>query len=54
MDDERLKKPNYIFGQDYFEELLNRIRYILIMEFENFSVYSSIIRVLIIKIERKW
>lgn len=26
MDDERLKNPNYIFGQDYFEEQLNRIR----------------------------
>lgn len=26
MDDERLKNPNYIFGHDYFEEQLNRIR----------------------------
>ena len=26
MDDERLKQPNYIFGQDYFEEQLERIR----------------------------
>jgi len=26
MDDERLKIPNYIFGQDYFEEQLARIR----------------------------
>ena len=26
MDDERLKKPNYIFGEDYFEETLERIR----------------------------
>jgi hypothetical protein len=26
MDDERLKNPNYTFGQDYFEEQLNRIR----------------------------
>ncbi|MEK7175404.1 MAG: virulence RhuM family protein [Patescibacteria group bacterium] len=26
MDDERLKNPNYIFGQDYFEEQLARIR----------------------------
>ncbi len=26
MDDERLKNPNNIFGQDYFEEQLNRIR----------------------------
>ncbi len=26
MDDERLKKPNYIFGEDYFEEMLERIR----------------------------
>jgi hypothetical protein len=26
MDDERLKNPNYVFGQDYFDELLNRIR----------------------------
>ncbi len=25
MDDERLKNPNYIFGQDYFEEQLARI-----------------------------
>ncbi len=24
--DERLKKPNYIFGEDYFEEMLERIR----------------------------
>ena len=26
MDDERLKDPNYIFGKDYFEEQLARIR----------------------------
>ena len=26
MDDERLKNPNYIFGEDYFEKLLERIR----------------------------
>ncbi len=26
MDDERLKNPNYIFGEDYFERLLERIR----------------------------
>lgn len=26
MDDERLKNPNYIFGYDYFEETLERIR----------------------------
>ena len=26
MDDERLKKTNYIFGKDYFEETLERIR----------------------------
>lgn len=26
MDDERLKTPNYTFGQDYFEEQLARIR----------------------------
>lgn len=26
MDDERLKNPNYIFGEDYFEETLQRIR----------------------------
>jgi hypothetical protein len=26
MDDERLKNPNRVFGQDYFEELLYRIR----------------------------
>ncbi len=26
MDDERLKNPEYIFGQDYFEEQLERIR----------------------------
>lgn len=26
MDDERLKTPNYLFGQDYFEEQLERIR----------------------------
>ena len=26
MDDERLKNPNKVFGQDYFEELLYRIR----------------------------
>ena len=25
MDDERLKNPNYIFGEDYFEETLERI-----------------------------
>ena len=26
MDDERLKNPNYIFGEDYFERLLERIK----------------------------
>lgn len=26
MDDERLKNPDYIFGKDYFEEQLDRIR----------------------------
>ena len=26
MDDERLKNPNYIFGEDYFEEMSERIR----------------------------
>lgn len=26
IDDERLKNPNYIFGEDYFEEMLERIR----------------------------
>ncbi len=26
MDNERLKNPNYIFGEDYFEETLERIR----------------------------
>ncbi len=26
MDDERLKNPNYIFGEDYFEETLERIK----------------------------
>jgi len=26
MDDDRLKNPNYIFGKDYFEEQLHRIR----------------------------
>ena len=26
MEDERLKNPNYIFGEDYFEETLERIR----------------------------
>ncbi len=26
MDDERLKNPNYIFGEDYFERTLERIR----------------------------
>jgi hypothetical protein len=26
MDDERLKNPEYIFGKDYFEEQLARIR----------------------------
>ena len=26
MDDERLKNPNYIFDEDYFEETLERIR----------------------------
>lgn len=26
MDDERLKNPNYIFGEDYFEEMLERIK----------------------------
>ena len=26
MDDERLKNPNYIFGEDYFEKTLERIR----------------------------
>ena len=26
MADERLKNPNYIFGKDYFKEMLERIR----------------------------
>ena len=26
MNDERLKNPNYIFGEDYFEEMLERIK----------------------------
>ena len=26
IDDERLKNPNYIFGEDYFDEILERIR----------------------------
>ena len=26
MDDERLKNPEYIFGEDYFEKTLERIR----------------------------
>lgn len=26
MDDERLKNPNYLFGEDYFDEMLERIR----------------------------
>ena len=26
MDDERLKNPEYIFGEDYFERTLERIR----------------------------
>ena len=26
MNDERLKNPEYVFGQDYFEEQLERIR----------------------------
>ena len=26
MDDERLKNPNYIFDEDYFDEMLERIR----------------------------
>src|SRR5574344_1674550 len=26
MDDERLRNPNYIFGEDYFEEILERIK----------------------------
>ena len=25
MDDERLKNPNYIFGEDYFEEHLKEL-----------------------------
>lgn len=26
MDDERLKNPNHVFGRDYFEEQLARVR----------------------------
>ena len=26
MDDERLKNPNNVFGEDYFEEMLERIK----------------------------
>lgn len=26
MDDERLKNPEFIFGEDYFDEMLERIR----------------------------
>ncbi len=35
MDDERLKNPNYIFGEDYFERTLERIRNIRSSEIGN-------------------
>ena len=45
MDDERLKNPNYIFGEDYFEETLERIRNIRASERRFYQkitdIYSS-------------
>ena len=45
MDDERLKNPNYIFGEDYFERLLERIRNIRSSEIRFYQkitdIYSS-------------
>jgi hypothetical protein len=44
MDDERLKNPNNIFGKDYFEEQLARIRDIRSSDsrfFQNFTDINS-------------
>lgn len=45
MDDKRLKNPNYIFGYDYFEETLERIRNICSSERRFYQkvtdIYSS-------------
>lgn len=45
MDDERLKNPNYIFGEDYFEKTLERIRNIRASERRFYQkitdIYSS-------------
>ncbi len=45
MNDERLKNPNYIFGEDYFERLLERIRNIRSSERQFYQkityIYSS-------------
>ena len=45
MDDERLKNPNYIFGEDYFEKLLEEIREIRLSERRFYQkitdIYSS-------------
>ena len=41
MDDERLKNPNNIFGHDYFEEQLARIRDIRVSKAINFDQTNS-------------
>lgn len=45
MDDERLKNSNYIFGEDYFEKTLERIRNICSSERRFYQkityIYSS-------------
>ena len=42
MDDERLKNPEYIFGQDYFEEQLARVRDIRSSERRMYSKITDI------------
>jgi hypothetical protein len=45
MDDERLKNPNQIFGQDYFEEQLERIRDIRRKVLQHYSKQASFCRI---------
>jgi hypothetical protein len=45
MDDERLKNPNNIFGKDYFDEQLARIRDIRSVKSSSWSFLTPLVRV---------
>ena len=56
MDDERLKNSNYIFGEDYFEKTLERIRNICSSERRFYQkityIYILLVVLLMIKIQK--